>query len=367
MSDSFTRFSLNAGYTYEYCVILYYTFQTIFKNDGASMNIYVFSPDRVAFTLMETLVALVIIGILVGLLFPAVFHLRCQARRSQCQNNMRQIGLAFANNEQAMGSFVPSRTRFPIQSGWLLEIQPYLEGSSFVTDWNARQTWYESDNAPLLTKTNPLFQCPSTSDKNRTLPVNKDLYNRDLPKTVEGISGDYFVHYGGISLPDARNTERRNLYENALCDDGSRTSASSVMDGLGNTVLINEQAGRPVCWVRGKKKDGVPEEVWRSLWVVGPTSYLHGFTSGDSLTEGFDQAVGVCNSGIYSFHDNGANTLFMDGSARFVSNAAVAWIVLAFNTRNGSENVGRDDLSRSAFDESFVNPKTGRYPDGTTP
>ncbi len=331
------------------------------------MDIYVCSRGRAAFTLMETLVVLVIISILIGLLFPAVFRLRGQARRSQCQNNMRQIGLAFANNEQALGSFAPSRSKSPIQTGWLLEIQPYLEGSSFVADWEMRQTWYESDNAPLLKKTDPLFQCPSTPDKNRTLSASKDLFNRELSKTVEGVTGDYFVHYGGISLPDARNPERLNLYENALCDDGNRTSASSVLDGLGNTVLINEQTGRPDYWVRGKKNGGVPEEVWRSLWVVGPTSRLHGFSGGDSLTEGFDQAVGACNSGIYSFHDNGANMLFMDGSVRFVSNAAVAWIVLAFNTRNGSENVGRDDLNRTAFDESFINSKTGRYPDGTTP
>lgn len=315
-----------------------------------------------AFTLVELLVVLVIIGIIAGLLIPAVNSVRSTARKTQCQNNLRQIALAFANNEQALSGFAPSRSKSPIQSGWLLEIQPYLEGSSFISDWDKNQAWYEVNNAPTLLKSNELFQCPSTPEKNRRMTVEKDLFNNELSIPVAGIAGDYYVHYDGIKMPDGK------MYENALNDNGSRTKAESVTDGLGNTVLLNEQAGRPQRWVMGKKSEGeLPEQYWRSLWVTGPTSRLHGFTAGITLEEGFAQMVNVSNSGIYSFHNRGVNFTFMDGSVRFVSQNAVVWIVLAFNTRNGSENVIKDDLKLSAFTESFINPRTGTYPDGTQP
>ena len=57
----------------------------------------------------------------------------------------------------------------------------------------------------------------------------------------------------------------------------------------------------------------------------------------------------------------------MDGSVRFISEQTIPWVVLALNTSNGKENVTPEDLSLTCFDESFVDPNTGKYPDGTTP
>jgi len=140
------------------------------------------------FTLVELLVVIAIIAILIGLLLPAVNAAREAARRASCRNKMKQLGLALHNYHQALGSFPPSSTGFmnsPMSGGvgpdptagltqqqidqfhcysWLVLIQPYIEGSSLISQVDYTiPTFFITNNAlkALHTTSLPGLQCPS--------------------------------------------------------------------------------------------------------------------------------------------------------------------------------------------------------------
>lgn len=316
---------------------------------------------RNAFTLVELLVVVSIISILLGLTLPAVQSFRSSARRTQCQNNLHQIGLAFVMYSNVREGFPASRTLNPVQHGWTYDLLPYLDAPTLMDAWDSDYSYFDKKNERLLLKRFPLFQCPATPEINRAMTFNKDLNDAAIGRNVEGAPGDYYVHHGGISMADGKK------YKNPLLQCGRNCDPYQIEDGMSNTIVVNEQAGRPDLWVGRQKKQGqTVDESWRSVWAAGPSTKLSGFAK-NSLEPGFDRAINVCNNGIYSFHPSGVHSLFMDGSVRFVSEQAVPWIVLALNTRNGKENVMPDDLSLLGFDKSFICPDTGKYPDGSSP
>lgn len=316
---------------------------------------------RSAFTLVELMVVIAIIAILAGITVPAVQSMRSAARRTQCQNNQHQIGLAFTMYAGAMGGYPASVTQDPAQRGWTVDLLPYMDAANFSDDWNKQFDYFDNQNKRLLLKRLPLLSCPQTPNVKRTMTAEKDMNNKALSAPVNGVPSDYFVHYGGIKMTDGKT------YKNALQECGKGCGSYIVPDGLSNTVLLNEQCGRPDLWIGKKKQAGqTVDESWRSLWGAGPSTRLTGFAK-NSLDPGFDRVINVSNNGIYSFHAHGAHALFMDGSVRFVSEQTIPWVVLALNTSNGKENVTPEDLSLTCFDESFVDPNTGKYPDGTTP
>src|SRR5437868_2058321 len=91
---------------------------------------------RNAFTLVELLVVVAIVGVLVALLLPAVLQARGAARRTQCANNLKQIGLALHNYESAFGVFPPGRINFPMVFSAQAQLLPFLEGETVGTMLN---------------------------------------------------------------------------------------------------------------------------------------------------------------------------------------------------------------------------------------
>jgi len=128
-----------------------------------------------AFTLVELFVVIAIIGILVGLLLPAVQAAREAARRMQCSNNLKQMSLAMLNYETAFKRFpnnntnVNRLTRLPgatrqviIQGPWTHGILPYLKQNAIFQPWNPNLGFAEGTNRPLLTASLPMYKCPSS-------------------------------------------------------------------------------------------------------------------------------------------------------------------------------------------------------------
>ena len=121
-----------------------------------------------AFTLVELLVVIAIIGILVGLLLPAVQAAREAARRMQCSNNVKQIGLSLHNYESAFRVW-PSQSTGPEQGrnfnarrgSWFTAILPYFEQSGLFQQFNPQFHWHDSENAMPVKASVPSLSCPS--------------------------------------------------------------------------------------------------------------------------------------------------------------------------------------------------------------
>ena len=113
---------------------------------------------RRAFTLVELLVVIAIIGVLVALLLPAVQAAREAARRSQCQNHLKQIGLAVHNFEDIYKTLPHSR--YDDRYTWAVEILPFVEQKSLYDQWDLTKNYYKQNAVARMT-TVPVYFCPS--------------------------------------------------------------------------------------------------------------------------------------------------------------------------------------------------------------
>jgi len=214
---------------------------------------------RAAFTLIELLVVIAIIGVLIGLLLPAVQQAREAARRSQCKNNLKQLGLALANYESALGIFPnglilnAGLTRYATGFSMLL---PYLEQQNAFDLYNSNVS-YKKEPPALYALPLPIFICPSASHENpATVPI---LALAGIPTTVS--TTDYIMSSGPndsicILLPGTNTciASSQQALVNALGVKGYPLTQvgmfnsfrgnriKDVQDGTSNTMMLGEGA-----------------------------------------------------------------------------------------------------------------------------
>ena len=256
-----------------------------------------------AFTLVELLVVLAIIGILVSLMLPAVQAVREASRRMQCQNNLRQIGLALHNYHAAFRKFPPGgievRPQVPDgkQLAWSAFVLPFLEQSAAYVKVDFNYAFDHPVNREVAATPIETYLCPST---NRVT-----LLNRGRGAT------DYGGIYGERIL--SRNDPPRGVM---IHDKAIRFR--DITDGTMRTLVVSEDAG-------------FPDGQWINAWNL------------------FDQAFSInrapkFENDIRSMHPDGANGLFADGSVTFMHEDMDLELLAAICTRNGNEFVG--DLER---------------------
>ena len=189
------------------------------------------------FTLVELLVVIAIIGILIGMLLPAVQSVREAAQRTQCQNNLKQLGLACLNYESARQHLPPGVTDDDsnlidaMHTGFVY-LLPYLEQRSLYDQFDLTTDWKSATNAPLAINVLPGLQCPSNSISE---------VGENETGAFAGAATDYAFSKGSIAyLSDSDDSQ------NGMFDINSDLNLAAVTDGLSNTMMLGEAASNPM-------------------------------------------------------------------------------------------------------------------------
>jgi prepilin-type N-terminal cleavage/methylation domain-containing protein/prepilin-type processing-associated H-X9-DG protein len=379
---------------------------------------------RTGFTLVELLVVIAIIAILIALLMPAVQSAREAARRASCQNNLKQLALAMHNFESANGHlpFAKRVESNGSARSWVPDLLPFLEQENFVSDVNydLTQDWWRLHGEYIEDPANPgtfipdplgsdvpngitvqkflqAMICPSTTIKERTqfkddndvghkigacgdyfVPegVHSDILNEipvtlplgsPFPEFPEGTtaSSDIVLSgvlqpYGAGSLPSWTSTIEGDPRVQLVQARLQRPTFAGVSDGISNTILIGEDAGREDVW-RGRtlspanasRTDANCARARGGAWATNDNSYAIGQRINwcDRDLTGTDAIPGemkINNSNewghlYYSFHPGGAQFAFADGSVHYISDKIPLWVLASLTTRSGGEAMSASD------------------------
>jgi prepilin-type N-terminal cleavage/methylation domain-containing protein/prepilin-type processing-associated H-X9-DG protein len=319
--------------------------------------------SRRAFTLVELLVVIAVIGILVALLLPAVQAARESGRRSQCVNNMKQIGLAVHQFENSH-KFLPDSWYVPgdlygstSYGGALTKMLPPVEQAPLGGQYNWSLNWWDPRNQPWVNVRLSIYECPSAPGDHK-MPGLQGL-GTPVTTTVTAASGDYNILRGYNENRVPRVDGRVPGMLMGLTDNGAtaaetaiKPTMSMVKDGVSNSLMFGEKGGQPGFWVKGKEiGEGVSAsgyDAWNGLWASYSSAWVRTF-SDDGLVFSWTGGPCVinCQNGygaIYGFHETGANFLFGDGSVRLLRESMSVDVMFALLSRSGGEVVSPNDF-----------------------
>ncbi|MCA9189063.1 MAG: DUF1559 domain-containing protein [Pirellulaceae bacterium] len=303
------------------------------------------APNRrhSAFTLVELLVVIAIIGLLVALLLPAVNAAREAARRTQCLNNCRQIGLAIHNMHSAKNELPPSR----ISDGfltWAGTILPYIEEASIGSQVIPGGLF---DDQPEVVRMTPIdiYLCPSRS--------RDDVISTAIPSSI-GVRGDYAcVSSTWFAAGDAGEFFDGAIIIGERFDDRdgnprttgwrSRTNFKMIKDGLSHTMLVAENSA----WMSRRASIYDGDDNPGAILGTGDLakySIPRGTNVGPVQGSRIAQSIDETGAWVGSDHAAIMHVTMGDGSSRGVSKDANLSVVEQLVTRNFSEVAGVADI-----------------------
>jgi len=318
---------------------------------------------RRGFTLIELLVVIAIIGVLIALLLPAVQAAREAARRAQCTNNLKQLGLAAANYESSNSSYpyafawqwctsdTPCAGSVGNAHGPLVALLPFMEQAQIFNAYNSTTAMFTDANSTISGTGLNMIWCPSDGATNgaRWVYTAGQIYNNlnhpmrysdykaslgywtgnvngapgtttaDRTRWIQGQNGVIVsIGYGGAiedTLPSRAGAHRSNV------------KIADIIDGTSNSIAFSEHAHGLLSktdyspgsfydwgwWTSGNLGDTVFTEYYAPNWQRrGPN------------IAGLDQAGAFIN-GASSFHPGGVNVAMADGSVRFIKDTVDTW------------------------------------------
>jgi prepilin-type N-terminal cleavage/methylation domain-containing protein len=295
------------------------------------------------FTLVELLVVIAIIGILIALLLPAVQAARAAARRAQCQNNLKQWGLALHNYHQDCRTFPfgsisdggtginPSQDR----RTFVVALWPYLEQRNVSALYDQKKPFWHPDNRQAVNARVAMYYCPE--DRGGHWTANS--YNH--------VRGNYVVNYGNANFYQTEPQYKAAPFGDFRNGQGTLTRDASFVDGLSNTVLMSETL---------MAQNDTDYDVRDS--IVNNTACGPSFMTVNTPNSGVDYCVcAAASSATYpapcvhngsgdgknsarSRHVGGVHALLGDGSVRFVTDEVALAVWQAYGTVGGGEVEG---------------------------
>jgi len=300
-----------------------------------------------AFTLVELLVVITIIGILISLLLPAVQAAREAARRAQCLNNLRQVALAMHNHDNAFGTLPPGAadaTPYWGQGTWQVSILPYIEQQALRDIYydygvnNGRNYFHDDNLHGAVGRQIAMLLCPSDTVNKNGWPgaaINCTYHNYavNFGNTAVDQSADWQVKsYNGLTFRGAPFTRGRPLPLSRITDGTSNTLlAAELIQGQGHDLRGLTWWGPGAGFETSlRPNDSSPDITWSdSSWCN---------------SDGGNPPCGYMTSGANVFaarsrHPGGVNAALCDGSTRFVNDSITATVWQALGTTKGGEVV----------------------------
>lgn len=327
------------------------------------------------FTLIELLVVIAIIAVLIALLLPAVQQARESARRTQCRNNLKQLGLALHNyhdnsNCFPPGNVVPEPGTTMRGASWLVRLLPMIDqGAAYNqmvfagTDWTMQNSNPNRNWSVVTTLKVAALNCPSsTLPQTRTQTSSSATTGLGAPASLTyqvgnyvGIAGCYDNAATGVCCPSPStwtgyyrsNYNGMIVSSNGTYGDARPVRIADATDGTSNTVVVGEQGAQdPSCsrtdkdcrsgnydggaWSGGEGGDG---GWWLNMTVIrAPINSTQGANG--------DEQPYYRHTRITSQHTGGAHMLFADGAVRYLSNNMDYLTLERIASRNDGAVVG---------------------------
>ncbi|SFJ31851.1 prepilin-type N-terminal cleavage/methylation domain-containing protein [Planctomicrobium piriforme] len=316
--------------------------------------------SRRAFTLIELLVVIAIIAILIALLLPAVQQAREAARRSQCKNNLKQIGLAMHNYHDVFNLFPPGGTHGGWGISFFMSLLPYIDQANvynkleFTTVNNSIGPGFVNTGTPFCINLQALngvvpagYICPSS-----VLPKSRTMQNtlQLIPHYV-GIAGSDTYLFGSQALTSTTATNGIISSTGVMvCTNsagGGAISLASILDGSSNQLLIGEQSA----WGYSTSSQTVDIRTaytysgWMGcIWsdrLMNNTTIRYPINTRDSTLAGiYVSGNSANNTGINSQHVGGAHSLMGDGRVQFLGDSTDLTLLKNLSTRADGNIIG---------------------------
>jgi len=310
------------------------------------------TAERSAFTLVEILVVIAVIGVLIALMLPAIQQARESARKTQCANNLKQIGLAmhaYLINYKAfpagyISTVLPDHEDGGPGWGWASLISPFIEEQPLHDQINFNISIRSEEAAPVRLTSLPMFICPSDSNFEPIIDIPSKSSTRIICKAAAGS----YVASAGTIRPTCK-----------LCRDNfdgvfGRNRAikpKELGDGLTKTIAVGERSShwaRPVIWgvVPNSK---ILDNLKPGLYAGGP-AYVLGttFNEGFNIESGIDEmdhgAIGSVAETYGSEHPGGAFFLFCDAAVHFIYDDTDPAVMNALSTRDNNPHSGEERI-----------------------
>jgi prepilin-type N-terminal cleavage/methylation domain-containing protein/prepilin-type processing-associated H-X9-DG protein len=306
--------------------------------------------SKKAFTLVELLVVISIIGILIGMLLPAVQQVREAARRTACKNNLRQLALALHNYESSFQEFPPgyayisgtdyaAETGYPVGSGsanhlgqaWGAYVLPYMEATNLHAQINFALPGFDVANLAARETQISTFICPTDS-----WSLNYFVIRDESASPVEKYAAaSYCANWGpasGVAETPGDPSDDWNLDATPDLSEGpfyrnSRVRFGNIKDGTANTLALGERTNGPILDGDGNPIGAPPHPNFENVWFaairdIDDPEDDHGHMVLFDAEYGPNRASGEgtgADRGVSAPHDGVAQFAFLDGSVHTIN------------------------------------------------